>query len=32
VRILTEPENSLVRQYEALLATEEVALSSPKGN
>ena len=26
-RILVEPENSLVRQYEALLATEEVALS-----
>ncbi len=30
VRILTEPENSLVRQYEALLATEEVALSFTK--
>jgi len=26
-RILTEPENSLVRQYTALMATEEVALS-----
>ncbi len=25
-RILTEPENSLVRQYEALLGTEEVTL------
>jgi ATP-dependent HslUV protease ATP-binding subunit HslU len=27
VRILTEPENSLVRQYTALLATENVTLS-----
>ena len=26
VRILTEPENSLIRQYTALLATEKVAL------
>ncbi len=25
-RILTEPENSLTRQYQALLATEEVAV------
>ena len=30
VRILTEPENNLVRQYEALLATEEVTLSFTK--
>jgi len=27
VRILTEPENSLIKQYTALLDTEEVALS-----
>jgi ATP-dependent HslUV protease ATP-binding subunit HslU len=27
VRILTEPENALIRQYEALLATEDVSLS-----
>ena len=26
IRILTEPENALIRQYTALLATEEVAL------
>jgi ATP-dependent HslUV protease ATP-binding subunit HslU len=26
-RILTEPENSLIRQYEALMATEELTLS-----
>lgn len=26
IRILTEPENSLIRQYKALLATEEVTL------
>jgi ATP-dependent HslUV protease ATP-binding subunit HslU len=26
IRILTEPENSLIKQYKALLATEEVTL------
>jgi len=26
-RILTEPQNALVRQYEALLATEEITLT-----
>jgi ATP-dependent HslUV protease ATP-binding subunit HslU len=32
VRILTEPENSLTRQYQALLATEAVALEfTPEG-
>ncbi|CAA7623512.1 ATP-dependent protease ATPase subunit HslU [Magnetospirillum sp. SS-4] len=31
VRILTEPEASLIKQYEALLATEEIALSFEDG-
>ena len=31
VRILTEPENALTRQYEALLATEGIALSFTEG-
>src|SRR5262249_47422706 len=31
VRILTEPENALVKQYEALLATEGVRLSYTRG-
>ncbi len=31
VRILTEPEASLIKQYEALLATEEVELSFEPG-
>ncbi|RAU23698.1 HslU--HslV peptidase ATPase subunit [Paramagnetospirillum kuznetsovii] len=31
VRILTEPEASLIKQYEALLATEEVILSFEDG-
>ena len=31
VRILTEPEASLIRQYEALLATEEIALTFEDG-
>ena len=32
MRILTEPENSLIRQYTALLATEEVTLEfTPEG-
>jgi ATP-dependent HslUV protease ATP-binding subunit HslU len=30
-RILTEPENSLIRQYEALMATEGVTLSFEEG-
>ena len=30
IRILTEPENSLIRQYEALLATENVNLTFSK--
>ncbi|MDO8607537.1 MAG: ATP-dependent protease ATPase subunit HslU [Phaeospirillum sp.] len=32
VRILTEPEASLIKQYEALLATEEVELSFEPGS
>jgi len=31
VRILTEPENALTKQYTALLATEEVQLSFTRG-
>lgn len=31
VRILTEPENALIKQYTALLATEDVKLSFTKG-
>jgi ATP-dependent HslUV protease ATP-binding subunit HslU len=31
VRILTEPENALIKQYTALLGTENVALSFTKG-
>ncbi|MEX0921394.1 MAG: ATP-dependent protease ATPase subunit HslU [Rhodovibrionaceae bacterium] len=30
-RILTEPENSLIRQYEALMGTEEVTLTFDEG-
>src|SRR5690606_33283763 len=32
VRILTEPEASLIKQYKALLATEEVTLNFTKGS
>jgi ATP-dependent HslUV protease ATP-binding subunit HslU len=31
IRILTEPENALIKQYTALLETEEVSLSFTKG-
>ncbi len=31
IRILTEPENALLKQYTALLATEEVKISFTKG-